>query len=128
MLFIRKEGWKGVKPGRIFEAESVVTIQQDRRTILQSDDVRYLGDHLGFLAKLGNRIDPICHKGFIADRAKWIWNWVEDSYPQSIQMLDFFQAMEKVSVFSKAQYTDTLAHKHWVGSRKACCSMTKSIR
>ena len=44
----------------------------------------YMGQHLVFKEA----------EDFIADGATWIWNWVEDTYPECERIVDFFHAKE----------------------------------
>jgi len=56
---------------------------------MQSQCVCHFGGDKEFLAKLECYKEPYMHKVFIADGAKWIWNWVEGCYPEAVQVLDF---------------------------------------
>lgn len=32
---------------------------------------------------------------FIADGARWIWKWADKTYPESVQIVDFYHAKEQ---------------------------------
>ncbi len=118
MIFTREEGWKEIKVGRVFTESSRVGIQENRNRILQSQYVCHLGDHQSFLEKWESYIDRYPHKIFIADGAKWIWNHVEDAYPASVQILDFFHAMEKIGIYAAIQYPGQKQKEGWLKIQK----------
>jgi hypothetical protein len=118
MVFTREEGWKEIKVGRVFNESSSVGIQKNRRQIFQSQYVCHLGKHKDFLEKWESYIDEYPHKVFIADGAKWIWNHVCDAYPDSLQILDFFHAAEKIGDYAAIQYSDPDERKMWLETQK----------
>ena len=118
MLFSREEGWKEMKVGRIFKGSSCVQIQPERKEILQSQYVCHFGGHKEFLEKWESYTEAYKHKVFIADGAKWIWNWVEDCYPQAVQILDFFHAVEKIGTYAAIQYGDDKERAQWLDAQK----------
>lgn len=118
MVFTREEGWKEMKVGRIFNQSCCTAIQENRNHIMQSLYVCHLGGHRAFLNKWESYTEPYQNKICIADGAKWIWNWVEDSYPQSVQILDFFHAVEKIGSYAAIQYPDSSERENWVNLQK----------
>lgn len=101
MVQTRIEKWKEVKLGRIFSERARVEISDKRTEILESVYVSHMGGVDKFFPKLERHLIPYNKKVIIGDGAKWIWNWVEDNYPGSIQILDFFHAKEKLVELSK---------------------------
>ena len=59
-------------------------------------------------------IEGLKNKVFIADGATWIWNWVEDTYPDSIQIVDFFHAKEHLCGFANAHFKEKAQAKEWM--------------
>ena len=114
MVFTREEGWKEMKVGRLFNQSACTPIQEHRNQILQSLYVCHLGNHKAFLDKWESYCEPYQHKICIADGAKWIWNWVEDCYPQAVQILDFFHAAEKLGCYAALQYPDSVERHKWM--------------
>jgi hypothetical protein len=55
---------------------------------------------------------------FIADGAPWIWDWVEKNYPNSLQILDFYHAMQYGWDFAKVAFRDPLHQKSWTTAVK----------
>lgn len=114
MVFIRGVGWKEIKVGRIFSGSNCIAVQAARNEIVQSLYLCHLGDHEKFLRKWEPYIDGYRQKVFIADGAKWIWRWVEDTYPEAVQILDYFHAVEKIAEYAKWQYTEEKQRKQWM--------------
>lgn len=118
MIYSREQGWKEMKMGRLFKASSRVAVQEGRREVLQSLYVCHMGGHHKFLQKLEAYTEPYVRKVFIADGAKWIWNWVEDCYPEAVQILDFYHAVEKLGVYAGLQYKEQEERKQWMETQK----------
>jgi uncharacterized protein YcfL len=113
MVYTREEGWKELKLGRIFAAVDHVKIQEKRSAITKSLYVAHLGEHGAFTRKMEAYMDHYKNKICIADGAKWIWNWIENTYPEAVQILDYYHAVEKLSPFALAQWDCPEARKKW---------------
>ena len=120
MYLTREEDWKEIKLGRIFKQSDIVELSEKRKMLTQSTYVGHLGNHKEFLPKMEYYLDGLKNLVFIADGAKWIWNWVEDSYPNSIQILDFFHAKEHLCSFAKEYYSDEKVREHWIEEQAKC--------
>jgi hypothetical protein len=118
MLCTREYKWREFKLGRVFFNSDNVDIQQNRREIMQSIYVSHLGGCEDFLLKLERHLTPYRRKVILADGAPWIWKWAEDNYPGSIQILDFYHAMEKLVLFAKHQFVDEDKRKNWLSEQK----------
>jgi hypothetical protein len=114
MVFTREEGWKEMKVGRLFNQSACAAIQEHRNQIMQSLYVCHLGDHQAFTDKWESYTEAYRNKICIADGAKWIWNWVEDCYPQAVQILDYFHAVEKMGSYATLQYPDSAERNKWM--------------
>lgn len=118
MVYLRQKGWSEMKLGRLFTASSVVAVQPQRSVVLSSLYVCHLGDHQRFTEKLEAYGEPYRCKVFICDGAKWIWSWVEDAYPEAVQILDFYHAIEKLAAFCSAQYTEVQQRREWLEQKR----------
>jgi hypothetical protein len=114
MVYTREEGWKELKLGRVFAAADHVKIQEARSAITNSLYVAHLGEHETFTRKMEAYIDRYKNKVCIADGAKWIWGWIENTYPEAIQILDYYHAVEKLSPLALAQWDCCEARKKWM--------------
>lgn len=81
MYFTKEEGWKEIKLGRIYKDEDLTQVSKDRGKLLDSNYVAHLGSSKEFLPRMEYYIENIKNKVFIADGATWIWNWIDDTYP-----------------------------------------------
>ena len=127
MVYTREEGWKEMKVGRIYCETSRVSVQETRTEVTDSFYVCTLGNNKDFFKKFEPYIDPYRHKVFIADGARWIWNWVEDfylycvqstKYGDSVQILDFYHAVEKLGVYAALVYKDVGERRRWLDLQK----------
>jgi hypothetical protein len=110
----KAQAWKEVKLCRMFyNTDRVESVSKNRNMITSSRYVAHLGNHEEFLDKVLDVIPPGYSPVFIADGAKWIWNWIEAYYPQSIQILDFYHCKEHLYSFAKERFTENEA-KMWV--------------
>jgi hypothetical protein len=112
-----KDSWKEVKLARLIEGRHIVKgISKDRNYVSHSDYLAHLGNREPFLEQLRQSIDnrKFDKMVFVGDGAKWIWNWVEDTFTQSTQILDFFHAMEHISDHSKIFFQEEQTRKDWV--------------
>jgi hypothetical protein len=114
MLLTREDKWKEIKLGRIFKAEDTIKISKDRKMITHSSYVSHLGGHKEFTDKMEYFLDSIKKIVFIGDGAKWIWSWASETYPEFIQLLDFFHAKEHLCDFAKLYFKDIGLIDSWV--------------
>lgn len=118
MVFTREEGWKEMKVGRIFAEKDCIQVQKKRKEITQSHYVCHLGGHEEFLKKFECYVDNYQKKVCIADGAKWIWNWAESAYPEMIQILDYYHAVEKLGGYATEQISDVRQREQWLETQK----------
>jgi hypothetical protein len=109
-------GWKEVKVGRVFTA-TPDSIKPSEWAIKQSEYVAHRGHYKAFTEKFETLL-PLkskCQKVFITDGASWITNWITESYPDSLQILDFFHVCEKLATVPQLTGCD----KDWFERHKA---------
>lgn len=111
-----KDIWKEIKIGRLFFAsQQMKEISKNRNIIRYSDYVVSLGHVKSFFEKMESRLDEYGGSMiFVNDGASWIWNWVEDAYPEAVQILDYFHAKEYLGEFAKAYYSEPKDKALWV--------------
>jgi len=111
----KEQPWKEVKLCRTFEdADRIKQISKKRNLITNSHYVSHLGGHEEFFDKVSEAIPPNRSLVFIADGAKWIWNWIEENYPSSIQILDFYHCKEHLYSFAKEYFATENEADKWV--------------
>jgi hypothetical protein len=118
MIYTREESWKEMKVGRIYSEDSRVCVQETRTEVMNSLYVCTLGNSTDFLKKFEPYVEPYRHKVFIADGARWIWNWVEDFHGDSIQILDFYHAVEKLGTYVGLACKDIEERRRWLEEQK----------
>lgn len=114
MYLTREEDWKEVKLGRIYGDRDIVEVSKGRCELRGSTYIAHLGASKEFLPKMEYHVENLKNKVFIADGATWIWNWVEDTYPGCIQIVDFFHAKEHLCEFAKDYFKDLGQRSDWI--------------
>tara|TARA_R110002049_G_C9063769_1_gene554388 strand:+ start:346 stop:1239 length:894 start_codon:yes stop_codon:yes gene_type:complete len=114
MYYAKEEGWKEIKLGRIYKEEGLVKISKNRSELMASTYVAHLGGSKNFIPKMEYYIESLKDKVFIADGAKWIWNWIDDAYPGSIQIVDCFHAKEHLCEFAKDYFKNKNECSNWI--------------
>jgi hypothetical protein len=126
MVHIREEGWKEFKVGTVFDVEQ--RLERDERTGEWVD--RAHGVQMAYTAVLGavdrfapalwalavQRAVPTARDSSVsADGAEWIWNLVADLFPDSVQVVDYYHALQHLSEAAQAAFPDDEAQaQHWL--------------
>jgi hypothetical protein len=55
---------------------------------------------------------------FVADGAEWVWNIVQQHYPQAVQIVDWFHACQYLSPVAAAAFKDPQQRHTWLESVK----------
>jgi hypothetical protein len=109
------EGWRGIKVGRVFTATPKKS--DNEWDMGQSEYVAQRGHYNHFTEDFEKLLPPEskCKKVFITDGACWITNWLTMTYPDSIQILDFFHVCEKLATVPQL----IACEKDWFERHKA---------
>jgi hypothetical protein len=114
MVLTREDDWKEMKLARIFSAPNHIETGKSKDLILQSQYVAHLGGHQAFFRKVEKHTDTLPNMIWIADGAKWIWDWVGESYPQATQILDYFHCKERLCLLATEIFSQPDERKQWV--------------
>jgi hypothetical protein len=118
MLFTREDNWREVKVGRIFHEHAVHETSPARGWLKDSQYAAHLGGHEAFEEKMSRLVDPYADLGdrlvFVCDGARWIRHWIEAEYPDAMQILDFYHAMEHLGEFAELIIKDELQRSYWI--------------
>lgn len=118
MLLTRELGWKETKLGRVFKGSSILQECTERKWIRRSEYVAHLGCHTEFENSMSKILDNYSHLKerlvFINDGAKWIHNWISSEYPNALQILDFYHAIEHISDYSRLCIIDKAKRQKWI--------------
>lgn len=122
MVLTREDGWREVKVGRMFNSGSCIDPNGKSSWIRHSQYVAHLGSSQVFTSQMDELIESYGRLGnrliFIADGGTWIKNWVEDSFPQAVSILDYYHACEHLSDFADSIFKDEAQKEKWVGAQK----------
>ena len=103
MISTREEGWKEAKLARMFKSSDCLNPNTESAWLQQSQYVAHFGNSKEFCEKTEQIIDSYgrlkSRLVFITDGATWIKNWIEDSYPESVAILDYYHACEHLHNF-----------------------------
>lgn len=114
LILTREESWRELKLGRVFAKEAILPENQERNFIQDSRYVAHLGECEPFFEKLSLLTDRLPNMVWLCDGARWIWRWVEEQYPDAVQILDYFHAKEKLCEFAKEAFSDEQQRKEWI--------------
>lgn len=109
-------GWQENKVGRVF-AQSALQPMCERRNLLSASEYAvHRGHYSGFTEKFEQLLPPksAAQKVFINDGALWIGDWLSRSYPEAIQILDFYHVAEKLAEAAK----QAGAPENWLAEQK----------
>jgi hypothetical protein len=121
MVAIRGNGWKEMKLGIIFSDLNIENKNKSRHVIGEKDYVAYLGTAEEFKKMLWAsavkngclNVDQII---FIGDGAQWIWNMVDELFPNAEKILDYYHFSEHVHECGLVLYKDDKQRESWVKS------------
>jgi len=114
MYLTREESWKESKLGRIYQPKDIVQVSPKRTELTKSTYVTHLGDHKKFTCKMDYHLENLNNIVFIADGARWIWKWIEQYYPESVQIVDYYHSKEHLCEFAKLYYKDENKRHKWI--------------
>lgn len=55
---------------------------------------------------------------FVCDGAKWIWRLVDENFPQAIQILDWYHAVEYLTPVAQTMFADEVQQSQWLTAIK----------
>ncbi len=113
MVFIREEGWREIKLGRVF-AKTELLAEKQRSTIRKSTYVAHLGGHEPFLAEFDCLLSGKQQLVAIGDGARWIWEYWEVFHPEATQILDYYHVVEKMGQWACLLFSDPAQQQEWM--------------
>ncbi len=116
-------GWKEVKLGRVFRSGAVrETGKKQRHLMADSVYSACLGSCHEFLprfeASLGVWSDQLERLVFITDGAEWIRHYLQEKYPDSTHILDYFHAAERLGEFARMMFRSEIERDEWIESQE----------
>ncbi len=65
-----------------------------------------------------HQADQVSELIFVADGVEWVWNIVQQHYPQAVQIVDWFHACQYLSPVAAAAFKDPLERPTWLETVK----------
>lgn len=118
MVLTREEQWKEIKLGRLFTDKSHERVAQKRFRISDSVYTAHLGEYTHFLPKWEREIPINANLVFLADGAKWFWEWASHKYPKALQILDYYHCKEYLCEFARSYFKQKKQSDHWVDEQE----------
>ena len=119
MVYTREDGWKEMKLARLFPANALMEQSEHRNFIKESTYVAHLGGHTPFCKKLEPLTDGLKQMVWICDGATWLWKWIGSSYPDSVQILDYYHCCEKLHGFAREAIKDDDQRHQWIDKQES---------
>jgi len=129
MINIRKEGWKELKVGCLFDVVMLPTVDpetKDRIELGHALHTTYVS-HLGGPEEFGKKLWTEAQRRHwyragdtqvIADAALWIWNLVQDLFYDSHQVVDWYHGKEHLAKAAQGMYGEgTPAAQRWLNEQ-----------
>ena len=132
MILTRDDGWKEVKLGRIFKSSDCIDPNGEVSWIKHSQYLAHLGNSKTFTAKMDDLLSSYDPSGkrlvFISDGASWIRNWIEDAFPSSVSILDYYHAVEYLYDFAGTHFSDKKKGIVWAQKQERLLKNSKVLK
>lgn len=95
---------------------------QEPGWIRQSQYLAHLGDHRSFIEQTDILIESYGELKerlvFISDGAIWIRNWISDTFPDSVSILDFYHTTQYLYEFAENHFDTQKQSRKWSEAQK----------
>jgi hypothetical protein len=99
--------WQEVKFGVVYGEDDRVEVSNERRKLTSRDFIAVRGGPEELAAAMEKRLPAdvsMRRVAVLGDGAKWIWNFAEDQFPNRVEILDYYHAVEHLSVCASALF------------------------
>jgi hypothetical protein len=116
-----EDPWRDLKVGAWFTTTAKPPQKADEDWKIEADNITYYCDILE-AKEFGNLLWATgCQRQaqlaeeliFLGDGAEWIWNLVQEHYPEAIQIVDWFHATEYIAPVANAAFSDKDKRQAW---------------
>jgi len=115
------EGWKEPKLGAVFRAqrdEDGEPIRGPTRYVAHLEEAEPFGERLWQLADSVG-VEKAKTVIVLGDGAPWIWNLADFHFPQAVQIVDFYHALERLGEVARNLWADEVSEaKAWLAQCK----------
>lgn len=120
-MVLLADGWHEMKAGTWW------TTTTTRQGALKAQDIHYYTDllpaqefaDLVWATGFEYQADQAQELIFVADGAEWIWNIVQQHYPQALQIVDWYHACSYLAPVAKVAFQDPHQRDEWMETLKA---------
>lgn len=116
-----EDPWRDLKVGAWFTTSAKPPRKPDEDWKIEADDITYYCDILA-AQEFGNLLWATgCQRQaqlageliFLGDGAEWIWNLVQEHYPEAVQIVDWFHATEYIAPVANTAFSDQDQRQSW---------------
>ena len=121
-----EDPWRDLKVGAWFTTTATPPKKPDEDWKIEADEISYYCDVLE-AKEFGTLLWATgCQRQaqlageliFLGDGAEWIWNLVQDHYPEAVQIVDWFHATEYIAPVANAAFADKDKRQSWSDQRR----------
>jgi hypothetical protein len=118
----KEHPWRDLKAGAWFTTTIEPPQSPDDDWNIQATDISYYCD-IQEAQQFGNLLWATgCQRQaqlaeeliFLGDGAEWIWNLVQEHYPEAVQIVDWFHATEYIAPVANAAFSDEHKRQAWI--------------
>lgn len=119
--------WRDLKIGAFYEAAGKPPKTSDGEWSIQAKNIHYFADicpskqfsPLLWAYGVSHHAQLAHELIFVCDGADWIWNIIEERFPNAIQILDWFHASEHLAPVAQAVFSDPHEASAWIEQMKS---------
>lgn len=118
----KEDPWRDLKVGAWFTTTAKPPKKPEEDWKIEAENITYYCDILE-ASKFGSLLWATgCQRQaqlaqeliFLGDGAEWIWNLVQEHYPEAVQIVDWFHATEYIAPVANAAYPDQEQRQAWI--------------
>jgi len=118
----KEHPWRDLKVGAWFTTTVAPPLNPDDDWEIHATDIRYYCD-IAEASKFGQLLWATgCQRQaqlaqeliFLGDGAEWIWNLVQEHYPEAVQIVDWFHATEYMAPVATAALATEAQQQAWI--------------
>jgi hypothetical protein len=119
---VQEAAWRELKVGVWFITHAQAPTQPGDQWSIRAEQISYYADlcDADTFGRLVWSTGVQCHAQIaqeliiLGDGARWIWDLVDEHFPQAIQIVDWFHACQYFEPIAQAAFQDLDQHKQWV--------------
>jgi hypothetical protein len=118
----KEHPWRDIKVGAWFSTTAEPPQTPDEDWEIRATDISYYCDilqaqqfgHLVWATGCQRQAQLAQELIFLGDGAEWIWNLVEEYYPEAVQIVDWFHATEYIAPVAKLAFSKEEQRQAWI--------------